>query len=215
MILRKAIKNATATKILDVGCADGGFSDMLLSMLKASSLIGIDLSVKEIHFGKNKGASSFLNYIQADVTALPISSDMFDLIFAKDLLHHLSKPTRALCEFKRVLKRNASLIIVEADRANPFMSLYIRLGHNHFTIAQLSKLIRKAGLKDYKVEKISAYPHHFLFISKNPFDLVWDSFALIFLSVCSIFPSITTNLAKLVSSLTPYSYNIIIWRNEE
>jgi ubiquinone/menaquinone biosynthesis C-methylase UbiE len=215
MILRKAIRNSTATKILDVGCADGGFSDMLLSKLKASSLIGIDLSVKEIHFGKNKGVSSILNYIQADVTALPISSDMFDLIFAKDLLHHLNKPTRALCEFRRVLKRNASLIIIEADRANPFMSLYIRLGHNHFTVAQLSSLIRKAGLKDYKVEKISAYPHHFLFISKNPFDLIWDSFALIFLSVCCIFPSITTYIAKLVSSLTPYSYNIIIWRNEE
>lgn len=188
---------------------------MLLSKLKASSLVGIDLSVKEIHFGKNKGVSSILNYIQADVTALPISSDMFDLVFAKDLLHHLNKPTRALCEFRRVLKRNASLIIVEADRANPFMSLYIRLGHNHFTVAQLSSLIRKAGLKDYKVEKISAYPHHFLFISKNPFDLIWDSFALIFLSVCCIFPSITTYIAKLVSSLTPYSYNIIIWRNEE
>ena len=188
---------------------------MLLSKLKASSLIGIDLSVKEIHFGKSKGVSSILNYIQADVTALPISSNMFDLIFAKDLLHHLNKPTRALREFKRVLKKNASLIIVEADRANPFMSLYIRLGHNHFTIAQLSSLTRKAGLKNYKVEKISAYPHHFLFISKNPFDLIWDSFALIFMSICCIFPSITTYIAKLVSSLTPYSYNIIIWRNEE
>lgn len=215
LILKKSIKNLTTSRILDVGCADAGFSDILFSNFKASSIIGVDLSKKEIHFAKCNELSSNLDYVRADVTALPFSLSSFDLVFAKDLLHHLNRPTRALREFKQILKKKGTLIVVEAERTNPFMSLYIRLGHNHFTLPQLSNLISKADLRNYKVEKVSAYPHHFLFMSGNLFELIWDSYLLFFLSICSIFPSITKYFVKIVSSTTPHSYNIVIWRNEK
>jgi len=213
--LKKLDRNLPTDRILDVGCADGGLSDNLFSTFGASSIIGVDLSKKEIRFAKCNKVPSNLDYVRADVTALPFSLSSFDLVFAKDLLHHLPNPIKALREFKKVLKKKGSMLIVEADRSNPFMSLYIRLGHNHFTLPQLSSLIQKADLKHYKVEKVSAYPHHFLFMSGNPFELIWDSYLLFFLSICNIFPSITKYLVKLISSITPHSYNLINWRKRK
>jgi ubiquinone/menaquinone biosynthesis C-methylase UbiE len=214
LILKKVLNGLKATRVIDVGCADGGYSPLLFSHLNASLVIGVDLAQNELHLAKRHKVHLNSEYVRVDVTALPFSTLTFDLIFSKDLLHHLSNPLRALREFKRVLTSNGAMVIVEAERNNPLMRMYIRYGHNHYTLTQLSALVEKAELKGFRVKQVTAYPHHFLFWSGKPMEFLWDLCIIIFLSFCYVFPSATTYLVKLVSSMTPHSYNVILWKRE-
>ena len=102
------------------------------------------------------------------------------------------------------------MVIVEAERNNLLMRMYIRHGHNHYTRTQLSALAERAGLSGFRVEQASVYPHHFLFWSGKPIELLWDMGIIVFLSFCYIFPSLSAHLVKLLSITTSNSYNIIL-----
>jgi ubiquinone/menaquinone biosynthesis C-methylase UbiE len=208
------LEGIIAPRVIDVGCADGGYLPLLSSHLNSSLVIGADLAQKELNLAKRNKSHPNSDYARIDVTALPFSTSTFDLIFAKDLLHHLSNPLRALREFKRVLKSNGMMVIIEADRDNPLMKMYIKHGHNHYTLTQLFALAERAELKDFKVKQIAAYPHHFLFWSGKPIELLWDTCIIIFLSFCYVCPSATTYLVKLFSSMTSHSYNVILWKQK-
>jgi ubiquinone/menaquinone biosynthesis C-methylase UbiE len=212
--LEKVLKGLVATRVIDVGCADGGYLPLLSTHLNASWVIGADLARNELYLAKRNKVHLNSEVACVDVTALPFSTSTFDLIFSKDLLHHLSNPLRALCEFKRVLKPNGTMVIVETERNNPLMKLLIKHGHNHYTLTQLSALVEKAELTNFGVKQVSAYPHHFLFWPGKPIELLWNICIIIVLSFCYIFPSATKYLAKLFSSMTSHSYNIILWRQE-
>jgi len=214
LILRTALKGLKAKLVIDVGCADGGYLPLLSTYLNTPLVIGVDVSQKELRLSKLYETCPNSAYAQADVTALPFSTSTFDIIFSKDLLHHLSYPSKALKEFRRVLKSNGTMVIIEADRDNPLMRMYIGHGHNHYTLKQLSALMERTELNGFRVEQVTAYPHHFLFWSGKPMELIWDLYIMIFLSFCYGFPSVATYLVKLVSSTTPYSYNIILWKRK-
>ena len=214
LILKKVLNGLIATKVIDVGCADGGYLPLLSNHLNSSLVVGVDLAQNELHLAKRHKVHFNSEYARVDVTALPFRTTTFDLIFSKDLLHHLSNPLRALYEFKRVLKPNGAMVIVEAERNNSLMRMYIKHGHNHYTLTQLSVLVKRAELKDFKVKQVSAYPHHFLFWSGKPIEVLWDLCVIIVLSFCYIFPSATKFLVKLFSSMTSHSYNAILWRQE-
>ena len=182
--MKTALGDLKAARVIDVGCADGGYLPLLSTHLHASLIIGVDLSQKELQLLKRRQIHPKSAYARVDATALPFATSTFDLIFSKDLLHHLSNPLRALHEFKRVLKPDGAMVIVEAERKNPLMSMYIKHGHNHYTLTQLSALAESADLKDFRVEQASAYPHHFLFWSGKPMELLWDLCIVVFLSFC-------------------------------
>lgn len=214
LLLKTALKGLKATRVIDVGCADGGYLPLLSTHLNTSLVIGVDLSQKELQLLKRHETHLNSAYARVDATVLPFTTSTFDLIFSKDLLHHLSNPLRALHEFKRVLKPNGTMVIVEAERNNPLMSLYIRHGHDHYTLTQLSALAKRADLKDFRVEQVSAYPHHFLFWSGKPIELLWDLCIIVFLSFCYVFPPVTAYLVKLFSLMTSHSYNVILLKQE-
>jgi ubiquinone/menaquinone biosynthesis C-methylase UbiE len=214
LIVETVLNGLIATRVIDVGCADGGYLPLLSAHLNSSLVVGVDLAQNELHLAKSHGVHLNSEYACVDVTILPFRTSTFDLIFSKDLLHHLSNPLRALYEFKRVLKPNGAMVIVEAERNNSLMRMYIKHGHNHYTLKQLSVVVKEAGLKDFKIKQVSAYPHHFLFWSGKPIEVLWDLCVIVVLTFCYIFPSTTKFLIKLVSSMTSHSYNAIIWRQE-
>ena len=214
-LLKKALERLIGTQVIDVGCADGGFIPLLSSSLDASLAIGVDLSLSELSIAKRYNDSANSEYFCADANALPFRISTFDLIFCKDLLHHLYDPVGALHEFKRILKRNGIIVIVETERNNQLMKMYIKYGHNHFMLTQLLVLVEKAGLKITKIKAISAYPHHWLFWSGEPIEILWNILTLIFLSICHIFTSTRAYFLKLLSAIMKPSYNIIFCCHNE
>lgn len=89
------------SKVLDVGCNDGTFIQMLKERRKCD-VTGIDLSETALEEAKKKN----LNVMIADVEKLPFDDNTFDVITCMEVLSHLFDPEKAVSEMRRVLKKS-------------------------------------------------------------------------------------------------------------
>jgi SAM-dependent methyltransferase len=104
--------------LLDVGCGPGNITADLADRLGDGSVIGIDLSSDVIDMATTQYATKshpHLSFDVADVYELDFSDGSFDVVYAHQVLQHLSKPVEALREMRRVLKPGGSLAVRDAD----------------------------------------------------------------------------------------------------
>ncbi len=97
--------------ILDIGCADGTFSKVILGRSKAERLVGIDVLPRSISYAKRRFArSKKLSFRIADAHALPFENKTFDLIVCLEALEHIEDPQKVILEMHRVLKDRGKVI---------------------------------------------------------------------------------------------------------
>ena len=103
-IARNAEKNA---EILDIGCADGGFSEKLIG-LGYPNCYGLEITEDAIIESSKKGVrvvrGSFLD-------KFPFQEARFDIIFAGEVIEHTIDDDFFLAECHRCLKRGGYLIL--------------------------------------------------------------------------------------------------------
>jgi len=100
-------------KILDVGCGTGLYIKNLIDLKKNYRIIiGIDISKQMIEKSVRR-CKSFekVHFIRGDAYNLPLRKDLFDKVFAFTVIQNLSNPIDALSEFKRVAKKNSSIVV--------------------------------------------------------------------------------------------------------
>lgn len=121
---------------LDAGCGDGGVARLLRQRVREVVAIDVEPSPE---WRDEPG----LTFAVADAETLPFPASRFDLVHSKDSLHHMDSPERALDEYRRVLKRDGSALIVEANRYNPlfFPHMTLALGHEHFSRGRFRALV--------------------------------------------------------------------------
>ena len=103
-------------KILDIGCADGVFTNVILEASNAKELIAIDALESSINWAKKHWKDSRLKFSVADAHNLPFKSSTFDAVFALEVLEHVFEPLKVLKEIKRVMKRGAyAVFLVPAE----------------------------------------------------------------------------------------------------
>jgi len=103
----------TGGKILDIGCADGVFTKVILEKSKAKEIVGIDVLATSIawakrHWKKNKE----LKFRLGDAHKLDFKANTFDAVFALEVMEHVFEPEVVFVEIKRVLKKNGYVIIL-------------------------------------------------------------------------------------------------------
>lgn len=54
-----------------------------------------------------------INRAASDITLMPFADNTFDIIFAKQILHHIEDLELAIREFQRVVKRDGFLVLIE------------------------------------------------------------------------------------------------------
>ena len=91
-------------KILDVGC----YKAELALNLQDYDYTGLEIDKEAIEYIKNKGIKAV--YCDMDKEELPFNED-FDYIVALDVLEHLHNPTKALNDFKKILKEDGLLMV--------------------------------------------------------------------------------------------------------
>jgi len=119
-------------KVLDIGCCGSDILKIKLSetihakiSLVASYLVGIDINNEGIKYLKEKGYNVFLK--NAEEFHLEIND--FDIIFAGDIIEHLSNPGRFIdCCYKH-LKKDGELLIITPNVLYPsrFIKLFLSL----------------------------------------------------------------------------------------
>jgi ubiquinone/menaquinone biosynthesis C-methylase UbiE len=104
--------------VLDVGCGPGTISVDIARLVTPGSVTGIDLSREVIELARRntegtRGAN--VTFHVGDVYDLQFADSSFDVVYAHQVLQHLSDPIRALREMRRVLTRGGLVAVRDAD----------------------------------------------------------------------------------------------------
>ncbi len=90
-------------KVLDVGCASGGFFNIMRSLEPLIDYTGIDISEPSIELAKRKYPDA--RFLVADGLQTPFGADEFDLVHCTSVLVNDSRHHELLSELYRVTNR--------------------------------------------------------------------------------------------------------------
>jgi SAM-dependent methyltransferase len=134
-------------EVADFGCGSGVLTFELARWAKRVHAIDHNAAV----LGKARAEAKRLkldniNFIEADLSALPLPTRSCDVVVISQSLHHVDSPDSALREASRILRMNGRLLILELEPHNEVWARS-RLGHRHLGLApaQLSQLLSLHG----------------------------------------------------------------------
>lgn len=137
-------------KALDAGCGDGLVSAWLEA--QGWTVTGED---QEAHpaWPSLKAQAKKLRFSVRD--AGKPGPGAYDLVLAKDMLHHAHDPVMALKRLAARVRPGGRLLIIECNRLNPIFYVHLTLlkGHEHFTLGRLKNLMLQAGLKGSQLQR--------------------------------------------------------------
>ncbi len=160
---------ASAQSLLDVGCGPGTVSLDLGKWVPASRVTGIDIAVEVIDIARKKQRESGLANVEfevGDVYDLTFGDESFDVVYAHQVLQHLSNPIDALSEMRRVLREGGLLAVRDSDygaftwapddeRLNRWMDIYQQLTKRNRMDANAGRhlhiWVRSAGFSSLEV----------------------------------------------------------------
>ena len=121
------------TRALDAGCGRktrlAGYRDRI------AYLVGVDIDADA--GAENQALDRFV--VANLCEHLPFEDAQFDLVYANFVIEHLDEPQRALCEWRRVSRQGAALILLTSNRANPALAAASILPH------RLRIFLKRAG----------------------------------------------------------------------
>lgn len=106
------------TAVLDCGCGPGSVTLDIAERIGDGTVVGVDMSESQVRIGMRCAAQRALrnaSFRQGNAYTLPFADASFDVVFSHALLEHLSDPGKALREFRRVLKPEATLAVCAPD----------------------------------------------------------------------------------------------------
>lgn len=109
----KRILSKTGGWALDIGCADGTFTKVLLDKTGVQKIIGIDVLKNSVSFAKKRyKKNKRMSFRVGDAHQLPFDSKTFDAVFCLEALEHMFDPLKVLNEIYRVLKKEGYVVIL-------------------------------------------------------------------------------------------------------
>jgi SAM-dependent methyltransferase len=101
---------------LEIGCGSGGYALHLAKNL-GYSIVGVDVNASGIHNANQlaSGRTSRAHFEQCDASkSLPFDDEMFDAVFANDVLCHIPERFNVLLAMFRVLKPGGRMLFSDA-----------------------------------------------------------------------------------------------------
>lgn len=105
--------------VLDVACGTGDLSQAF-ARAGAKSVVGLDFTFEMLEIARHKagglppnGRPGVLTYLQGDAQKLPFPDQAFDVVSIAFGIRNVLEPSRAVAEFRRVLRPGGRLVILE------------------------------------------------------------------------------------------------------
>lgn len=173
-------------RILNIGCYNGWFEQAMIKK-GANEVVGIDTNEKFVQTAKRNVPGA--KFFGMSALSLNFPQNYFDLVTMFDVIEHLPKSSEIEClkGISRVLKNKSKLVISVPN--NHFLARILDpawwlVGHRHYNLRQIEKLVGKTGLKVEKVEyggrfyelvsMILLYIFKWVFKSEMPFKTWFD-----------------------------------------
>lgn len=156
-------------RVLDVGCGPGTITADLARRVAPGEVLGIDLSAEVVETAARDFPATDdarVGFAVGDVYSLDLDDATFDVVFAHQVLQHLSEPVAALAEMRRVLRPAGLLAARDSDygafvwtpedpRLDRWMAIYHDLTRRNAAEADagryLHRWVRAAGFTDLVV----------------------------------------------------------------
>lgn len=171
-------------KVLDIGCGPGIDARRISGLVGGKGqVIGIDNDHQMIAEAGQEAVSSNIQFIEADVCAMPFENNYFDAVRAERLFQVLPGTVNAdqvLEEIIRVTKENGIIVLADSDWGSASVNyedaeLTNRLLHffakecrpNGYAGRQFYGLMKNHGLT---VERVEALPVYMFDFNETPFE---------------------------------------------
>jgi SAM-dependent methyltransferase len=179
------------TLLLDVGCGDGSFSQ-LLGVVK---YVGIDINRQVIKRAKSRS----VDVVLASCDCLPFKNEVFDICSMIEVIEHLFFPEKTVRETHRVLKRSGKLLLATPnfvnfiDRINVLIGTHPIAGTEHlhirfFTWKTLNLLLLRCG---FKLERRENW---FISFPTRTIAIKYDLWRKIMRNIAKLFPNLDEGL---------------------
>ncbi len=114
---------ARGSLVLEAGCGVGAQTVTLAQRSPDARFISVDVSADSIAEAKQRADRAGLTNVefrQADIFALPFTTESFDHVFVCFVLEHVSRPAEALAGLKRLLRPGGTITVIEGDHGSSY-----------------------------------------------------------------------------------------------
>jgi len=132
--------------VLEAGCGVGAQTVTLAQRSRGARFTSVDVSAESLAEARRKTDAAGITNVQfqqADIFALPFTSESFDHVFVCFVLEHLSRPVEALKILNRLLRPGGTMTVIEGDHGSTYFHPDSRAAHK--AIQCLVELQRLAG----------------------------------------------------------------------
>jgi len=156
ILVELAIK--PGSHVLDVGSGTGILLPFLSKAVGGQGRITeMDISAGMLAEARAKGSGTNNYYIQADITAIPLPEEVFDLVICFNAFPHFDDKPGALREMTRVLKSGGRLAIGHSMSREELNDMHRSIGgvvggDRLPDNAEVYRLLEQAGLGRVKIE---------------------------------------------------------------
>jgi ubiquinone/menaquinone biosynthesis C-methylase UbiE/uncharacterized protein YbaR (Trm112 family) len=168
-------------KFLDLGSGWGCFQSWQFAK-QGHEVVAVDLCPEFIMSSDQISKDCYFERIIADCTILPFKNETFDIIFCKELIHHISNPMDLLNEIYRISSPGGIIIIFEpctsiflVERSKNIeeasITSKIGIGHYSYTYYNYLNFIGRIATEiqiDGKIHVIDKKSHKILNILQKP-----------------------------------------------
>ncbi len=135
----------SVTRVVDLGCGDGRSLDLFERILPGADWYGLDVADSPEARHRQRVDNRFVVFNGTD---LPFEKGSVDLVFSKQVLHHVQNPAALVADVERVLKPGGALI-----GSTSCLEAYQSRSVRSYTPYGLKELLAASRL-----EKITLYP---------------------------------------------------------
>lgn len=142
--------------LLDVGSGTGIILPLLLGKIgKRGRLFALDFAEEMLKRARAKLPQGGVNYLQADVSAIPTRSGVFDIVVCYSSFPHFRDKPKALSEMNRVTKDGGRLFICHTSSRTQINGFHGQIPTLEQDVipdrGDMQRLLRDAGFSDIAI----------------------------------------------------------------
>jgi SAM-dependent methyltransferase len=153
--IKRLVSLRAKGKILDIGCAIGGF--LYVMRKKGWQAYGVEISTRNSKYAREKFG---LNVFTGELLEADYPKGYFDVVTLWHVLEHFPNPTQSLHEIHRILKDDGELIICVPNIRSVEAKLFGKRWYHwdiprhlyHFDYSTLKGLLEKTHFKIVKID---------------------------------------------------------------
>jgi len=129
------LKLPSGLKVVDVGCGNGAFTELLVERCAPVEVQGIDPSPAQVAFARTRHTAKVAEFRQGDAMALPFADKLFDVATMALVIFFVPDPAKGVAEMVRVVRPGGTVAAYAWDMLGggfpmePIFSEIRALGH--------------------------------------------------------------------------------------